>query len=210
MPVLCPAGARRGEPPRNPAVGPHRTGTPDTLNGVEPRHLTLARRRIWIAGAAGLLVLGPLGLALGGWVPFAVVALAFVAATSVLHWKAATWLASAVERGRHAGRRDTATFCVVIAVSGYAQPSATSRPPEDVATLRLEAYRAAAHDDLSEDIRLLAADALAAADQAHAADTPLAWREARARGERLAHAAQDGNPYVRRLLIQWVEEHRTP
>ncbi|MER6968784.1 hypothetical protein ABT408_35010, partial [Streptomyces halstedii] len=44
-----------------------------------------------------------------------------------------------------------------------------------------------------------------AADRAHDEDGPAGWRTARASAERLAHAAQEGNPYVRKLLIQWVE-----
>lgn len=79
--------------------------------------------------------------------------------------------------------------------------------PRDTAALRLEAYRAAADDDLAEDLRHLAADALDAADHAYAEDTPAGWRAARASAERLAHAAQEGNPYVRQLLIQWVEQN---
>lgn len=155
-------------------------------------------------------MLAPIGYFLGGWIPLAALTVALAAATTVSHWKAASWLAPAVERGRRESRQDVATFCVVIAVSGYAQPPAHSAPSPDsgspdLAALRLEAYRAAAHDDLSEELRGLAADALAAADAAYTEDTPVAWRAARASAERLAHAAQQGNPYVRNLLIQWVE-----
>lgn len=161
-----------------------------------------------LSGAC-LLVLGPIGYFLGGWIPLAAFTVALLTATTVAHWKAAAWLGPAVARGQRESRRDVATFCVVIAVSGYAQPPA---PPaasaKDLAALRLEAYRAAADDDLAEDLRGLAADALAAADAAHAEDTPVAWRAARASAERLAHAAQEGNPYVRQLLIQWVEGNR--
>nr|WP_168532499.1 hypothetical protein [Streptomyces sp. RPA4-2]QIY66781.1 hypothetical protein HEP85_41695 [Streptomyces sp. RPA4-2] len=160
---------------------------------MESRHLRIGRRRIWMLSGACFLVLGPVGYFLGGWIPLAALIVALTAATSVSHWKAASWLAPA----------DVATFCVVIAVSGYAQPPALGAP--DLAALRLEAYRAAAHDDLDEELRGLAADALAAADAAHTEDTPVAWRAARASAERLAHAAQEGNPYVRNLLIQWVE-----
>jgi hypothetical protein len=153
-----------------------------------------------------LLVLGPIGYFLGGWIPVALLVVALAAATSISHWRAPSWLGPAIAKGQRESRRDVATFCVVIAVSGYAQPlglpAASSR---DMAALRLEAYRAAADDDLSEDLRGLAADALAAADQAYAEDTPAGWRAARASAERLAHAAQEGNPYVRHLLIQWVE-----
>ncbi|MFF2382717.1 hypothetical protein [Streptomyces sp. NPDC058108] len=175
---------------------------------MESRHLRIGRRRIWMLSGACFVVLGPVGYVLGGWIPVAALFVALVAATSVSHWKAASWLGPAVARGQQESRRDVATFCVVIAVSGYAQPPAHTSPSPgvpDLAALRLEAYRAAAHDDLSEELRGLAADALAAADAAHTEDTPVAWRAARASAERLAHAAQEGNPYVRKLLIQWVE-----
>ncbi|MEU6277055.1 hypothetical protein ABZ871_32320 [Streptomyces populi] len=173
---------------------------------MDPRHLRLGRRRIWMSSAVCFLVLGPIGWFLGGWIPLVLLAVALTAATAVSHWRAPTWLAPAVAQGQSESRRDVATFCVVIAVSGYAQPPARPTPsPAALAALRLEAYRAAADDDLSEDLRLLAADALAAADRANAEDTPASWRAARASAERLAHAAQEGNPYVRQLLIQWVE-----
>ena len=152
------------------------------------------------------LVLGPIGFSLGGWIPLVVLAVALLVATSVSHWRAPKWLAPAVAKGQRESRQDVATFCVVIAVSGYAQPLALpSASSRDMAALRLEAHRAAADDDLSEELRGLAADALGAADLAHEEDTPAAWRAARAGSERLAHAAQEGNPYVRQLLIQWVE-----
>jgi len=173
---------------------------------MDPRHLRVGRRRLWLSSAGCFLVLGPIGWFLGGWIPVVALAVALVAATSVSHWKAPSWLAPAIARGQQEGRRDVATFCVVIAVSGYAQPLALpSHSPRDMAARRLEAYQAAADDDLSEELRRLAADALAAADQAYAEDTPAGWRAARASAERLAHAAQEGNPYVRQLLIQWVE-----
>jgi hypothetical protein len=159
-----------------------------------------------MSSAVCFLVLGPIGWFFGGWIPLAILAVTLVLATAVSHWRAPTWLAPAIAKGQSESRRDVATFCVVIAVSGYAQPPAQPAPsPTDLAALRLEAYRAAAHDDLSEKLRLLAAEALAAADHAHAEDTPAGWRTARASAERLAHAAQEGNPYVRQLLIQWVE-----
>lgn len=161
-----------------------------------------------MSSAACFLVLGPIGWFLAGWIPVVLLAIALVAATSVSHWKATSWLAPAIAKGQRESRRDVATFCVVIAVSGYAQPLAMpSSSPRDTAALRLEAYRAAADDDLAEDLRHLAADALGAADHAYAEDTPAAWRAARASAERLAHAAQEGNPYVRQLLIQWVEQN---
>ncbi|WP_328456277.1 hypothetical protein OG780_38920 [Streptomyces sp. NBC_00386] len=173
---------------------------------MDPRHLRLGRRRIWMSSAVCFLVLGPLGWFFGGWIPFALLAVALLIATAVLHWRASTWLAPAIAKGQSESSRDVATFCVVIAVSGYAQPPSQPAPSKEaLAALRLEAYRAAADDDLSEDLRLMAADALAAADQANAEDTPAGWRAARASAERLAHAAQEGNPYVRQLLIQWVE-----
>ncbi|MFG2455159.1 hypothetical protein [Streptomyces sp. M41(2017)] len=173
---------------------------------MDPRHLRLGRRRLWMSSAVCFLVLGPIGWFLGGWVPFTVLAVALVAATAVSHRRAPTWLAPAVAKGQSESRRDVATFCVVIAVSGYAQPPVRPAPsPADLAALRLEAYRAAADDDLAEELRLLAADALSAADRAHDEDGPAGWRTARASAERLAHAAQEGNPYVRKLLIQWVE-----
>ncbi|MEV6019143.1 MULTISPECIES: hypothetical protein [unclassified Streptomyces] len=173
---------------------------------MDPRHLRLGRRRIWMSGAVCFLVLGPIAWFFGGWIPFALLAVALVLATAVSHWRAPNWLAPAIAKGQSESRRDVATFCVVIAVSGYAQPPSRPAPsPSALAAVRLEAYRAAADDDLSEDLRLLAADALAAADQANAEDTPAAWRAARAGAERLAHSAQEGNPYVRQLLIQWVE-----
>ncbi|MEW2162848.1 hypothetical protein AB0912_07580 [Streptomyces sp. NPDC007084] len=175
---------------------------------MDPRHLRLGRRRIWMSSAVCFLVLGPIGWFLGGPLPFALLTLALAAATAVSHWRAPTWLAPAIAKGQSESRRDVATFCVVIAVSGYAQPP--TRPalsPADLAALRLEAYRAAADDDLSEELRLLAADALSAADRAHEEDGPAGWRAARASAERLAHAAQEGNPYVRQLLIQWVENN---
>lgn len=173
---------------------------------MESRHLRIGRRRIWLLSGACFVVLGPIGYFVGGWIPVASLTVALLVATSVSHWKAASWLAPAIERGKRESRRDVATFCVVIAVSGYAQPPAPPSPPApDLAALRLEAYRAAADDDLAEDLRGLAADALGAADAAYAEDTPAAWRAARASAERLAHAAQEGNPYVRQLLIQWVE-----
>ncbi|AVH60560.1 hypothetical protein C4B68_37710 [Streptomyces dengpaensis] len=159
-----------------------------------------------MSSAGCFLVLAPIGWFLGGWIPVVTLAVALVAATSVSHWKAPLWLAPAIARGQREGRRDVATFCVVIAVSGYAQPPAPPSPSsKEMAAVRLEAYRAAADDELSEELRHLAADALAAADQAHAEDTPVGWRAARASAERLAHASQDGNPYVRQLLIQWIE-----
>jgi hypothetical protein len=159
-----------------------------------------------MSSAVCFLVLGPISWFLGGWLPFVLLAVALVAATSVSHWRAPSWLSPAIAKGQRESRRDVATFCVVIAVSGYAQPlAAPSDAPRDMAALRLEAYRAAADDDLSEELRHLAADALAAADAAYAEDTPAGWRAARASAERLAHAAQEGNPYVRQLLIQWVE-----
>ena len=158
-----------------------------------------------LSGAC-FLVLGPIGLLLGGWITLVLLTAALLAATSISHWRAPSWLAPAIAKGQRESRRDVATFCVVIAVSGYAQPLAPASPAsQELAALRLEAYRAAADDDLSEELRRLAADALAAADHAHEEDTPTAWRAARARSERLAHAAQEGNPYVRQLLIQWVE-----
>ncbi|WP_095856633.1 MULTISPECIES: hypothetical protein [unclassified Streptomyces] len=173
---------------------------------MESRHLRIGRRRIWMLSGACLLVLGPIGYFLGGWIPLTALTVSLLAATTVAHWKAAAWLGPAIARGQRESRRDVATFCVVIAVSGYAQPPARPAPTaEELTALRLEAYRAAAHDDLAEDLRGLAADALAAADTAHTEDTPVAWRAARASAERLAHAAQEGNPYVRQLLIQWVE-----
>ncbi|MGW3412273.1 hypothetical protein [Streptomyces sp. NBC_00828] len=173
---------------------------------MDPRHLRLGRRRIWILSGACFLVLGPIGFFLGGWIPLVLLTVALLAATSVSHWRAPSWLAPAIAKGQRESRRDVATFCVVIAVSGYAQPLALpSISSQDMAALRLEAYRAAADDDLSEELRGLAADALAAADHAHTEDSPTAWRAARASSERLAHAAQEGNPYVRQLLIQWVE-----
>ncbi|MHA5054829.1 hypothetical protein [Streptomyces sp. SD15] len=173
---------------------------------MEPRHLRIGRRRIWMLSGACFLVLGPIGYFVGGWIPVAALTVALLAATSFSHWKATSWLAPAVATGQRESRRDVATFCVVIAVSGYAQPPARPAPSaQDLAALRLEAYRAAADDDLSEDLRGLAADALADADAAYAEDTPVAWRAARAGAERLAHAAQEGNPYVRQLLIQWVD-----
>jgi hypothetical protein len=157
-----------------------------------------------ISGAC-FLVLGPLSFLIGGWIPVAALTVALLAATSVSHWRAPSWLAPAVAKGQRESRRDVATFCVVIAVSGYAQPTAVPVSRQELAALRLEAHRAAADDELAEDLRGLAADALAAADRAHTEDTPTAWRAARASAERLAHAAQEGNPYVRQLLIQWVE-----
>ncbi|WP_405885243.1 hypothetical protein OG762_44920 [Streptomyces sp. NBC_01136] len=173
---------------------------------MEPRHLRIGRRRIWMLSGVCFLVLGPIGYFFGGWISVATLTVSLLAATSVSHWKAASWLAPAIARGQRESRRDVATFCVVIAVSGYAQPPAPPAPSsEDLAALRLEAYRAAADDDLPEDLRGLAADALAAADAAYAEDTPVTWRAARASAERLAHSAQEGNPYVRQLLIQWVE-----
>ncbi|MEV7342047.1 hypothetical protein [Streptomyces sp. NPDC093544] len=173
---------------------------------MDPRHLRLGRRRIWMLSGVCFLVLGPIGFSLGGWIPLVVLAVALLVATSVSHWKAPAWLAPAIAKGQRESRQDAATFCVVIAVSGYAQPLALPSPSsEDMAALRLEAHRAAADDDLSEELRGLAADALGAADLAHAEGTPAAWRAARADSERLAHAAQEGNPYVRQLLIQWVE-----
>ncbi|MET7390995.1 hypothetical protein ACFYPT_39655 [Streptomyces sp. NPDC005529] len=173
---------------------------------MDPRHLRLGRRRIWMSSAVCFLVLGPIGWFLGGWVPFTLLAVALVVATAVSHLRAPTWLAPAVAKGQSESRRDVATFCVVIAVSGYAQPPVRPAPsPADLAALRLEAYRAAADDDLAEELRLLAADALSAADHAHDEDSPTGWRTARAGAERLANAAQEGNPYVRQLLIQWVE-----
>ncbi|MGD1222562.1 MULTISPECIES: hypothetical protein [Streptomyces] len=173
---------------------------------MDPRHLRLGRRRIWMCSAVCFLVLGPVGWFLGGWIPVVLLAVALAAATAVLHWKAPSWLAPAIAKGQRQSRQDVSAFCAVIAVSGYAQPPAASdSASRDMAGLRLEAYRAAADDDLSEDLRRLAADALAAADHAHDEDTPAEWRAARASAERLAHAAQDGNPYVRQLLIQWVE-----
>ncbi|MFD4570292.1 hypothetical protein ACFVXW_27870 [Streptomyces sp. NPDC058251] len=175
---------------------------------MDPRHLRLGRRRIWMSSAACFLVLGPIGWFLGGWIPVVFLAIALAAATWVSHWRAPGWLAPAIEKGQRESRRDVATFCVVIAVSGYAQPlTLPSHASRDMAALRLEAYRAAADDDLSEELRHLAADALAAADHAYAEDTPAGWRAARASAERLAHAAQEGNPYVRQLLIQWVEQN---
>ncbi|MFF6999657.1 hypothetical protein ACFY93_32630 [Streptomyces sp. NPDC008313] len=173
---------------------------------MEPRHLRIGRRRVWMISGACFLVLAPIGYVEGGPVPVVMVAAALALATSFSHWKATSWLAPAIAKGQQESRRDVATFCVVIAVSGYAQPAASaSRSPAGLAALRLEAHRAAAHDDLPEDLRTLAADALAASDQAHTEDAPAAWRAARASSERLAHAAQDGNPYVRQLLIEWVE-----
>ncbi|MFJ4835902.1 hypothetical protein ACIP79_39295 [Streptomyces sp. NPDC088747] len=173
---------------------------------MDPRHLRLGRRRIWMLSAVCFLVLGPIGYFLGGWVPFVLLAVTLLVATSVSHWRAPSWLAPAIAKGQRESRRDVATFCVVIAVSGYAQPLALPPDaPRDMSALRLEAYRAAADDDLSEELRGLAADALAAADHAHEEDTPAAWRAARVSSERLAHASQEGNPYVRQLLIQWVE-----
>jgi hypothetical protein len=159
-----------------------------------------------MSSAVCFLVLGPISWFLGGWIPFALLTVTLTVATAVSHWRAPVWLAPAISKGQSESRRDVATFCVVIAVSGYAQPPTQPAPsPGDLAALRLEAYRSAAADDLSEELRLLAADALSAADHAHAEDTPAGWRAARASAERLAHAAQEGNPYVRQLLIQWVE-----
>ncbi|MFD9461829.1 hypothetical protein [Streptomyces sp. NPDC060027] len=173
---------------------------------MDPRHLRIGRRRIWMSSAVCFLVLGPIGWFLGGWIPFVLLAVALTLATAVSHWRAPRWLAPAIAKGQSESRRDVATFCVVIAVSGYAQPPTEPTPSAaDLSALRLEAYRSAAQDDLSEELRLLAADALSAADRAHAEDTPAGWRAARASAERLAHAAQEGNPYVRQLLIQWVE-----
>jgi hypothetical protein len=175
---------------------------------MDPRHLRLGRRRLWLGSAACFLVLGPVGWVLGGWIPVVLLSVVLVAATSVAHWRAPSWLGPAIAKGQRESRRDVATFCVVIAVSGYAQPlTLQSGSPRDLAALRLEAYRAAADDDLSEKLRHLAADALAAADQAYGEDTPAGWRAARASAERLAHAAQEGNAYVRQLLIQWVEQN---
>jgi hypothetical protein len=192
--------------PVNHLPPPCSTPAPATLNAMEPRHLRIGRRRIWLLSGACFLVLGPIGYLLGGRIPVAALILALAVTTSVSHWKAATWLAPAIARGQRESRRDVAMFCVVIAVSGYAQPAPLSTlSAQDLAALRLEAYRAAAEDELPEELRGMAADALAAADNAYAEDTPAAWRTARAGAERLAHSAQEGNPYVRQLLIQWVE-----